>query len=69
MAVGHKNYLDLPQDLRAESANRLRAQLRVSLANPAFTPEQKADIQARMAHLNRWVAGEIPPLGKAIKTP
>lgn len=57
-----KTYLDLPAGLRREAAKAAKARYQGMLSSPGIvlTPEQRADIQARLQHLARWASGTIP---------
>lgn len=57
MAARSLSYLDITPEQRREAAARTKSQLRSLLANPANTMEQRALLQARIAHLSQWEAG------------
>lgn len=63
MAIGNLTYLDIPEKLRREAATKTRMHLRSLLANPAYTPEQRAQILAQIAQLADWESGKIPVNG------
>jgi hypothetical protein len=57
-----KTYLDLSPGQRRQAAKAAKARYQGVLSDPGIvlTPEQRADIQARLRHLARWEAGTLP---------
>ena len=61
MAHKHLNYLDIPAPRRRATAAKALGRLKESLANPTLTEEQVGVVHAKIAHLNKWAAGTLPP--------
>jgi hypothetical protein len=59
MARGLLTIHDVPQEVRTRGANRARNQLRELIANPHLTPEQRADLQARILYVSQWESGAV----------
>ena len=64
MAIQHRNYLDIPVELRKQAAAKARAELAAHLNNPTYTDEQRALVSARLVRISQWAAGTLPVAGK-----
>jgi hypothetical protein len=66
--LGHLNYLGLSEEKRDETAAKARAQIKAALSSPTITAEQRAVLQERLTHLNKWAAGALPS-SATVRTP
>ena len=59
MAIGHFEYLDIPEDKRKQAVANAKKPLKDMLANPTLTAEQRKAIRERIAHLDCWQLGQL----------
>lgn len=60
MPIQTISYLDIPVEVRQQSAAQEALRLRNLLTNPVMTVEQRNHLTQQLERLNRWLTGTLP---------